>query len=312
MALLRTDSGVREVAVDEVVVGDLVLVRTGEVVPVDGVVASDEALLDEAALTGEPLPVAHHRGGGVRSGTSNAGAPLDVRATRRASESAYAAMVRLVRDAERQKAPFVRMADRYAGIFLPVTLVGSGAAWALSGEAVRALAVLVVATPCPLILAVPVALVSGVSRAARRGIVVKGAATIEALGAARTVHLDKTGTLTLGTPRVERVLATGATSADEILRVAASLEQISTHVVGGAIGREALRRGMALSFPTGAREEPGQGVEGVVDGLRVAVGGPAFVQGPAPLPRRCGRRRPAASTAARRHSSPSTAGWREP
>jgi heavy metal translocating P-type ATPase len=278
VALLRRDDGAVQVPVDEVAVGDLVLVRTGEVVPVDGVVASDEAIVDEAALTGEPLPVARQRGDAVQSGTTNAGAPFDVRATRPASESAYAAMVRLVREAERQKAPFLRMADRYAGIFLPVTLVVAGLAWALSGDALRVLAVLVVATPCPLILAAPVALVSGVSRAARRGVVVKGAATIEALGAARTILLDKTGTLTLGTPTVERVIASGAVPADELLRLAASLEQISIHVLGVAISHEAVHRGMQLSFPTDAREEAGQGVQGTVDGRRVVVGGAEFVE----------------------------------
>jgi heavy metal translocating P-type ATPase len=284
VAMLRVGENVREVPVSEVAVGDVVAVRTGEVVPVDGIVASDEAILDESTLTGEPLPVAHHRGGHVRSGTSNAGGPFDVRATRLASESAYAAMVRLVRDAERQKAPFLRMADRYAGVFLPVTLMVAGLAWALSGDAVRALAVLVVATPCPLILAAPVALVAGVSRAAKRGVVVKGAGTIEALGAARTILFDKTGTLTQGTPRVERVVAPGR-DGDELLRLAASLEQMSTHVIGSAISRAARGRGMNLSFPTESREQPGQGVVGVVDGRRVAVGGPDFVErvvGPAP------------------------------
>lgn len=287
VALLRTGGGVREVPVDEVCVGDMVMVRPGEVVPVDGIVASDEAILDESTLTGEPLPVAHHRGGPVRSGTSNAGSPFDVRATRRASESAYAAMVRLVRDAERQKAPFLRLADRYAGVFLPVTLVVSGLAWALSGDPVRALAVLVVATPCPLILAAPVALVAGVSRAAKRGVVVKGAATIEALGAARTILLDKTGTLTLGTPKVERIVVAAHSPFDEgeLLRLTASLEQVSTHVIGAAICHEALHRGLRLSFPTDSREQPGQGVSGCVDGVPVTVGGIDFVEtlaGPAP------------------------------
>ena len=145
----------------------------------------------------------------VMSGTANAGAPFDVRADRPAAESAYAALVRLVEQSQAQRAPFVRMADRYAGIFLPVTLAVAGIAWALSADPVRALAVVVVATPCPLILAAPIALVSGLSRAARSGVIVKGAGAIETLGQARTVLFDKTGTLTVGTPDVQEIIALG-------------------------------------------------------------------------------------------------------
>ena len=149
--------------------GDVVLVRPGEVVPVDGVVVRALAVVDEAALTGESLPVTLAPGAPIRSGGANAGGTFDVRATRPAAESSYAAIVRLVRDAAAQRAPFVRLADRYAAFFLPATLLIAGAAWAASGDPVRALAVLVVATPCPLILAAPIALVCGVSRAARAG-----------------------------------------------------------------------------------------------------------------------------------------------
>src|SRR5207342_1368987 len=162
---------------------------------------------DTSTLTGEPLPVTLRTGMAAMSGTANAGAPFDVRADRPAAESAYAALVRLVEQAQAQRAPFVRMADRYAGIFLPITLVVASLAWALSGDPVRALAVVVVATPCPLILAAPIALVSGLSRAARNGIIVKGAGAIETLGQARTVLFDKTGTLTVGAPDMQDVVA---------------------------------------------------------------------------------------------------------
>src|ERR1035437_7319734 len=138
----------------------------------------------------------------VLSGSANAGAPFDVRAGRPASESAYAALVRLVEQAQTQRAPFVRMADRYAGFFLPTTSLVAGLAWAVTGDPVRALAVVVTPTPCPLILAAPIALVSGLSRAARAGVIVKGAGAIETLGEAKTVLFDKTGTLTVGTPEV--------------------------------------------------------------------------------------------------------------
>jgi P-type E1-E2 ATPase len=215
--------------VAEVAIGDSVIVRAGEVVPVDGVVSSREALVDETSMTGEPLPVLRAHGEQVRSGTSNAGDVFELRTIRPAAESAYSAVVRLVRDAESRKAPFVRLADRYAIFFLPVTIVVAGLAWALSGDPVRALAVFVVATPCPLILAAPIAFVSGVSRAAKAGVIVKGGGVIEQLGKARAVLLDKTGTLTLGTPKVDRVVVFDGAGPEELVRLAASLDQLSAH-----------------------------------------------------------------------------------
>ena len=206
-ALVRRGDELVELPIDEVGADEIVLVRAGEVVPVDGMVLSDEAIVDESALTGEPLPVTVHRGGSVRSGTAATGSSFELRALRPAAESAYAALVRLVEQAEEERAPFVRMADRYAIFFLPATLIVAAVAWAISGDPVRALAVFVVATPCPLILAAPIALISGLSRAARAGVVVKGAATIEQLGEARSVLLDKTGTITLGHPELDRVVA---------------------------------------------------------------------------------------------------------
>ena len=201
-ALVRRGDGLVEVPVEVVVPGDRVVVRAGEVVPVDGMVESDEAIVDESALTGEPLPVTIGRGGQVRSGTACAGTAFELTVLRPAAESTYAALVRLVEAAGSERAPFVRLADRYAAFFLPVTVVVAGVAWAISGDPVRALAVFVVATPCPLILAAPIALISGLSRCARGGVVVKGAATIEQLGKARSVLLDKTGTVTLGRPQL--------------------------------------------------------------------------------------------------------------
>ena len=263
---------------EELSVGDRVVVRAGEVVPVDGIVTSAEAVVDESALTGEPLPASHRRGGPVRSGTANAGEAFELRATRPASESAYAGIVRLVRQAESQKAPFVRMADRYAAFFLPVTLVVAGLAWALSGDPVRALAVLVVATPCPLILAAPVAILSGVSRAARAGVIVKGGAAVEQLGEAQTVVLDKTGTLTRGTPEIERLVVFGDLAPDETLRLAASVDQLSVHSLAEALVHAAQGRGLTLTFPEQVVEGPGQGAEGLVDGSRVAVGSAAWLR----------------------------------
>jgi heavy metal translocating P-type ATPase len=276
-ALLRTADAVREVPVQEVAVGDVVLVRSGEVVPVDGTVVSPEAVVDTSTLSGEPLPEALGCGLPVLSGSANAGPPFELRATRPAAESAYTALVRLVEHAHAQRAPFVRMADRYAAFFLPATLLVAGAAWAISGSAERALAVVVVATPCPLILAAPIALVAGLSRAARAGVIVKGAATIEALGRARTVLFDKTGTLTVGTPDVRRVVTLGDRDANELLRMAASLDQLSAHVLAQALVEAALAAELKLSVPSAVEEMPGQGIAGVVDGHRVAVGSRAML-----------------------------------
>jgi heavy metal translocating P-type ATPase len=266
------DGEIREVDVDEVVPGDRLLVRTGEVIPVDGVVRSGSSSVDASAVTGESLPEPVHPGSSVRSGTVNVGAPIDVRADRAAADSTYAGIVRLVRSAEAERAPFVRLADRYSAIFLPFTLIVAVAAWIAAADPVRALAVLVVATPCPLILATPIAIISGVSRAAKRGIVVKGGGAIEALGDARAVLLDKTGTLTAGHPDVNRIETFGQLPGDQALLLAASLDQASAHVLAEALVETARGRGLDLDLPTGVEETPGQGISGRVDDRDVAVG----------------------------------------
>jgi heavy metal translocating P-type ATPase len=270
------DGLIREVPVDAVAVADRVVVRTGEILPVDGTLLDVAAFLDESALTGEPLPVTHERGDELRSGIVNAGVPFHVRASRLASQSTYAGVVRLVQNTEARRAPFQRLADRYAGYLLPLTLGLGGVAWVASGDPVRALAVLVVATPCPLILAAPVALVSGVSRAARRGVIVKGAEVIERLSGITTVLFDKTGTLTHGRPAVVAVVAFAPYDEGELLRLAASLDQFSVHALAEAIVHHAEAVGLGLVVPTGATETPGRGISGTVDGRRVIVGQAAW------------------------------------
>ncbi len=277
VAQRRRGEDVEAVPVEEVAPGDVLLVRAGEVVPVDGTVLSPEAVLDTSTLSGEPLPETLATGMPVLSGSINAGAPFEFLASRAAAESAYAALVALVEQAQTQRSPFVRMADRYAGFFLPATLLVAGVAWAASGDAVRALAVVVVATPCPLILAAPIAFVSGLSRAARSGVIVKGTPAIEALGEARTVLFDKTGTLTVGTPEVRDVVALDGLATDELLRLAASVDRYSAHVLGAALVRAATDAELRLSPATDVREEPGQGIRGVVDGHLVGVGSRAFL-----------------------------------
>ena len=274
------------IPIGEVRPGDVLLVKHGEVVPVDGFLVSENCVLDESALTGESRPVERSKGEPLRSGAVNAGASLALRATATAEESTYAGIVRLIEEAEKQKAPFVRLADRYALVFVPVTLVIAAAAWALTGDPVRALAVLVVATPCPLILAVPIAIVAGISRAARRGIIVKGGGALETLARGSVLLFDKTGTLTSGIPEVADVEVFGGIDPEELLRLAASLDQVSPHVLGAAIVRAARQRGLALSFPVDVSEEPGSGIEGTVDGRRVSVGKSSWVSGGRGLPAR--------------------------
>ena len=202
----------------------------------------------------------------------NAGNPFDLRATTRAADSAYAGIIRLVREAQAASAPFVRLANRYAALFLPVTLAIAGLAWAVSGDAVRAVAVLVVATPCPLLLAAPVAIVSGLSRAARRGVVIKGGGALERLAAGRTLLLDKTGTLTRGRPVLATVVAPTELGEADVLRLAASLDQVSPHTLASAVVRAARGRGFDLALPREVVEEYGHGVRGVVDDRSVALG----------------------------------------
>jgi heavy metal translocating P-type ATPase len=275
----RIDESVEDVPINKVAIGDVILVRAGEVVPVDGVISGAGATLDEAALTGEPIPVTRNKGDPVHSGTINAGETFELRATTIAGESTYAGIVRMVTAAQTAKAPFIRLADRYALLLLPVTLLLAGAAWLLSGDPIRGLAVLVAATPCPLILAAPVAFVAGVSRAARLGILIKGGGPLEALARTHTVMFDKTGTLTVGGARLVAVETAPGESADEVLQLAGSLEQASHHVVAAAIVSAALARGLTLDAPDQVRETMGSGLEGCVGGKQVRVGSHQLVCG---------------------------------
>jgi len=271
------ESKLEEVALDAVAPGDRLLIRQGDVVPVDGTVASTVAFVDTSALTGESLPVRLEQGGEAMSGCTNAADAFDLVATRPAAESTYAGIVRLVEAAQHSKAPMSRLADRWSLGFLAVTVAIAALAWGLTGDPIRAVAVLVVATPCPLILAVPVALVAGLSRAAHFGVLVKGAAALEKLARIRTLVLDKTGTLTDGRPQIVRIDRRNDLPEDEILRLAAALDQASKHPVAQAIVAAAKARGLSLPTPTAVTELPGDGVTGLVEGRPVIVGGDKFV-----------------------------------
>ena len=268
----RSAAGLVVVPLAEVVPGDQLVVGPGEIVPVDGRVEGVPAVLDESVLTGEPMLIDRPVGEPVRSGVVNAGHAFDLRATATAADSTYAGIVRLAEQASAERAPLVRLADRYAAWFLPVALAVAGGAWLASGSLVRGVAVLVVATPCPLLLAAPVAIVAGMSRAARHGVIVRDGAALENLGNARTLVLDKTGTLTQGRPAVTDVVAAPGADAREVLRLAASVEEVSPHVLADAIVAEALHRGLVLSTAQHVTEAPGTGVTGTVDGHVVQAG----------------------------------------
>lgn len=275
----RVGQAVEDVPIDEVKIDDAIIVRAGEIIPVDGLVTSPRALIDESALTGEPIPVTRQEGEDVRSGTLNAGETFSIKAMATAGESTYAGIVRLVTAAQTAKAPFIRLADRYALLLLPVTVAVAGGAWLLTGDPIRGLAVLVVATPCPLILAAPVAFIAGVSQAARRGILIKGGGPLEALARTHTVLFDKTGTLTVGGARLIAIETAPGESADEVLRLAGSLEQASQHVVAAAIVSAARAKGLHLQMPELVHEVMGSGLEGIVAPQKVRVGSQQLIFG---------------------------------
>jgi heavy metal translocating P-type ATPase len=278
-AMRYRDGRLEEVDLDAIDPGDRLLIRKGDVVPVDGEVAEGLAVLDQSALTGEAMPLQQRVGDLVLSGASNAGEAFHLVASRRAAESTYAGIVRLVATAQRSRAPMSRLADRYALLFLAATVALAAAAWLMSADPIRAVAVLVVATPCPLILAVPVAIMSGLSRAAKQGILIKGGKALETLAGVRALVIDKTGTLTHGRARIIATSVAQEFCADDLLRLAASLDQASKHIIAQTIVAEAQAKDLALSVPCDAVETPGEGIEGRVDGHQVVVGGMRFVAG---------------------------------
>jgi heavy metal translocating P-type ATPase len=276
-AHLTGDGTVRDVPIDDVAVGDTVLVRPGEVVPVDGVLVSAAAVFDESSLTGEGLPVEHVAGERVLSGAVNGTGAVTITATACAADSQYAQIVHLVGQATRSRSRMVRLADRYAVPFTALSYLIALIAWLAAGSADRFAAVLVVATPCPLLIAAPVAYLGGMSRAARHGIIVKSASALEVAARARTVAFDKTGTLTQGRPAVSAIVSADWIDPDRLLAMAAAAEQHSSHVLAESVTRAAVDRGLALPAVEDGKEWATNGVVAIVDGHRVRVGKPAFV-----------------------------------
>ncbi len=266
-----------DIPVEAIAVGDVLLVRPGELIPCDAEVVDGSSSVDTSRLTGEPIPAAAQPGARFPSGCLNLDGALRVRAVALAGESQYARIVDLVRTAQASKAPIQRLADRYAVWFTPLTLAVCGGAYALSGDPVRALAVLVVATPCPLILAVPVAIIGGINRAAREGIIFRHGAAIEQLGRVSVAVFDKTGTLTVGHPRVSRVLAGPGYRTEELLSLVAAVEQASSHPLARTTVAEAVAQGVDIRQARHVVEAPGQGVSGTVGDHQVSIGGWKFL-----------------------------------
>jgi heavy metal translocating P-type ATPase len=271
------ETGVEEIPADQVRVDDLVLVRPGEMVPCDGVVTEGTSHVDQSRLTGEPIPISAKAGIGLMSGSLNIEGPLTVRVRAVASESHYARIVQLVRSAEGSKSPLQRAADRYAVVFTPLTLLVCAITYLASGEQLRVLAVLVVATPCPLILATPVAIIGGINRAARRSIIIRHGEALERLGRVTAALLDKTGTLTIGRPEVTAVIAAPHFSEDEVLRYAAAVDAGAGHMLARSIVAAATMRHLAIAPATAVAESPGRGVTGRVEGRAITLGALSFV-----------------------------------
>lgn len=283
-ATLVVQGAITQVPLTDVREGDQVLIRPGDIVPVDGTLTSDCALLDESALTGESRTVELQKGSSISSGTLNVGVPFEISAIATAEKSTYAGIVRMVTAAQASKAPSMRMADRYALWFVPLSLTIALLAWFISGEGTRALAVLVVATPCPLILAVPVAIVSAMSRCAKNGVLVKSAGALENLAKTKRLFFDKTGTLTTGQAELVSVQASDKESTRQILQLAASLDQVSAHVMASAVVRAAHQRQIILDKPDNVEEQGGAGIAGNLNGERIAVGSLDYIRDVAEVP----------------------------
>jgi heavy metal translocating P-type ATPase len=268
----KKDHDLEEINVSDVRVGDLLLVRPGDLVPVDGKIIHEQAEIDESSLTGEPLPKIKKKGEPVFSGTINVGNAFEMRADRISGESQYAKIVQLVRKAQQEKAPIQRLADRYAVLFTPITIGISLIGWLLTNNIETILAVLVVATPCPLIFATPVAIISGINKAAKSNIIIKTGAAIEQVGKTQIVVFDKTGTITDGIPTIRKIIPVNDTDYDDLLYKVASLEQLSSHPAANVLVKKGQEVFEKLSIPTDFHELPGAGVSGYVKNEHVMIG----------------------------------------
>ena len=267
-----------DIDIYKVKTNDILLVRPHEVIPVDGELLSDIAEIDESSLTGEALPVTKKSGDKILSGALNGQSAIEIRAIATAKNSQYEQIIKLVREAESNPAPFVRLADRYAVPFTLFAYIIAGAAWAVSGDAVRFAEVLVVASPCPLILAAPIALISGMSHASRHGIIVKSGAVLEKVASAKTFAFDKTGTLTRGEVVVDEIVPAGKLGAKAIAQIAASAEVGSSHILASSLVSYAKNKRIQLHPAQNVREMTGDGIFATVDDSKILVGRREFLE----------------------------------
>lgn len=274
-ALRKRDETLETIDVKEVQIGDILVVRPGDLIPVDGTIVQGGAEIDESALTGEPLARSKTAEDFVFSGTVDVNGAFEMRASKTSQESQYQKIVELVKKAQMEKAPIQRLADRYAIFFTPLTLAMGFLGYLITREPTTILAVLVVATPCPLILATPLAILCGINQSARSGIIVKGGAPMEQVGNTQAAIFDKTGTITYGTPFVEEIIPLNHEMADDLLYKTACIEQLSSHSIAKAVVEKA---GQKLALPSLFQESPGRGVEGDIDGVHYTIGSYAFLE----------------------------------
>jgi len=276
-AFRKLGDRIERIDIGQIQIGDVLVVRSGDLVPADGTIVEGASEIDESAMTGEPLAHGKTVGGKVLSGTVAVNGTFEMRADKLALDSQYAKIVALVRKAQAEKAPIQRLADRYAVFFTPLTLIMAAIGFLATRDPVTILAVLVVATPCPLILATPLAVMGGINRAAELGIIVKGGTPMEQVGYGQAIVFDKTGTITFGTPFVEEIIPMNDEPVDQLLLKAAMIEQMSSHSVAKAIVNKGLEKFGTLPLPTHSEEVPGCGVKGTVDGDEFLIGSRSFV-----------------------------------
>ncbi len=260
-----------DIALNDVAVGDNLQVFPHELCPVDGVVTEGHGVMDEAYLTGEPFKISKTPGSNVLSGAINGESVLDIQATQRAVDSRYAKIMRVMEASERDRPYLRRLGDQLGAFYTPLAVAVAILAWIVSGQAVRFLAVLVIATPCPLLIAIPVAIIGAISLSARRGIIIKKPVVLEQVEGCRTIIFDKTGTLTYGEPSLAALHARSGIDTQEILLLAASLERYSKHPLAGAIVRAAADAGLSLREAAAISEPPGAGLTGSIAGHQVEI-----------------------------------------
>jgi len=265
VAHLKEGSKITDIPADSVAKGSVILVKPGEIIPADSIVLGGRSSVDQSAITGESVPVQARPGIQLLSGSINRDDPLELQTIRESKDSQYAQLIKLVQNAEESKAPIVRLADSYTIFFTIITFVLAASSWFFSHDPVRLLAVLVVATPCPLILATPIAIISGISRAAKRGAIIKDGGALEQLGNAKAFVFDKTGTLTLGKPEIFEVsIVREGIDKNEVLRLAASLDQLSMHILARSLVQHAESANVELEYPQAYEEVSGEGVSAVL------------------------------------------------